>query len=141
MKVEKTTRTVEEISGYRADDGSWFRTEEECKVYEETAKMVVFRMIKDKMVKKTTIFNLLTEGNDDDDVEIFDVDSLETVELLNRYTALNTYDKQIVFTADMVGKKILLFWNYDHDWCSCKGSIDDLLANIKKNYEEVIAQE
>lgn len=141
MKVQKVTKTVEEIKGYIADDGSWFRTEEECLKYEETAKMVVFKMIKDKMVKKTTIYNLFGVGNDDDDVEIFDVDSIETVELLNRYTALNTYDKKIVFGADMVGKKIILAWNYDRDWCECHGSIDDLLATIKKNFESVLAQE
>ena len=97
-------------------------------------------MVKDKMIAKTTVYNLLGDGNDDCDAEIFDVDSLETVELLNRYTAINTYDKQVEFTADMVGKKIILVWSYDRDWCCCKGTIDDLLAKIKKNFEDALAQ-
>lgn len=141
MRVDKITKTVEEVRGYYADDGTWFKTEDECRKYEETAKIVVLKMVKDKMIAKTTVYNLLNEGDCDCDVEIFNVDSLETVELLNRYTAINTRENQVEFTADMVGKKIILIWNYDRDWCCCRGSIDDLLAKIKKNYEEVLAQE
>ena len=140
MRADKITRTIEEVRGYYADDGTWFKTEEECQKYEETAKMVVFKMIKDKIVAKTTILDLFGEGEDYADVDIYNVDSVDTVELLNRYVAMNTYDKQVVFTTDMVGKKIILAWNYDHDWCKCYGTIEDLLGGIKQKYEEKISQ-
>ena len=142
MRENKITRTIEEINGYYADDGTWFREKEECQKYEETAKMVVYKMIKDKMIAKTNIYALLTEGNEDDEVEIYNVDSIETVELLNRYIALTTYDKKSdLITTEMIGKKIIIFWSYDRDWCWCKGSIEDLLNTIKENYNRLFNKE
>lgn len=141
MRENKITRTVEEVNGYYADDGTWFREKDECKKYEESAKMVVFKMIKDKMIAKTNIYNLLGEGSEDDAVEIFKVDSLETVELLNRYTTLSTYDKTAPFASDMIGKDIIIQWNYERDWCYCHDTIDDLLLKIKGNYEKAISKE
>ena len=141
MRENRVTKTVEEVNGYYADDGQWFRTKEECMNYEESAKMVVFKMIKDKLIAKTTVLDFLDEGSSDDEVEIFKVDSLETVELLNRYTSLSTYDKLILFTSDMVGKDIILVWNYDRDYCWCHGSIDDYLENIRKKYDKLFSEE
>ena len=141
IREDKVTKTVEEVRGYYADDGQWFRTKEECEKYEETAKMVVFKMIKEKMVAKTNVYALLGEGSEEEDVEIFNVDSLKTVELLNRYTSLNTYDKHVLFTSEMVGKNIIIFWSYEHDWCYCHGTIDDLILKIKENYEGLFPKE
>lgn len=139
MKENKITRTIEEVNGYIADDGTWFRTKEECQKYEESAKMVLFSMIKEKIIAKTNIYHLFHEGNEDDDVEIFNIDSLETAELLNRYISLYTYDKKAdLIKTDMVGKKIIICWSYDRDYCWSKGTIEDLLNNIKERYEKVV---
>ena len=142
MKVQKITRTIEEINGYIADDGTWFKREEDCKEYEASAKMVVYNMVKEKMIGKTSIYGLLGEGDEDCDVEIFSVDSVNTLELLNRYVYLYTYDKkENLITTDMIGHKIIICWSYDKDYCWCKGSIEDVLNDIKANYEKAINKE
>lgn len=139
MKEQIIEKVVKEVNGYIADDGTWFRTKEECQKYEESAKMVLFNMVKDKIIAETNIYNLLHEGNDDDGVEIYNVDSLETLELLNRYIMLSTYDKKKdLFKTDMIGKKIIVFWSYDRDYCWSKGTIEDLLNGIKERYDKVV---
>ena len=139
MREQKFTRTIEEINGYIADDGTWFRNKSDCIAYEESVKMVAFNMVKEKMIVKSSIYGLLEEGSEEDDVEIYNVDSLNTVELLNRYIYLYTYDKKAdLIKTDMIGKQIIICWNYDRDCCWCKGTIDDLLNNIKERYNRLI---
>lgn len=139
MKEQKITRTIEEVNGYIADDGTWFKNQGECIAYEESAKMVAFNMAKEKLIAKTNIYSLVNEGDEDCDVEIYNVDSVNTVELLNRYIYLYTYNKVAnLISTDMIGKKIIICWNYDKDCCWCKGSIEDLINEIKKNYDKII---
>lgn len=141
MRENKITKQVEEINGYYADDGTWFRDKEQCQKYEESAKMVAFKMVQDKLMKKITVYDLLNEGSEEEDVEIYNVDTTETAGMINRYISLATYDKQVPIKTDMVGKIILVHWSYDKDWCECLGTIDDYLAKIKAGYEEMMAQE
>ncbi len=142
MRENKITRTIEEVNGYIADDGTWFRTKEECQKYEESAKMVLFNMVKDKLVGKTNIYHLLEEGCEDCDAEIYSVDSMKTLELLNRYFSLSTFHSQKnVVSTDMIGKNIIIFWDYDRDVCWSRGTIDDLLNEIRNRYEKVINKE
>ena len=139
MKEQKITRTIEEVNGYIADDGTWFKNKEQCLEYEASAKMVVYNMVKEKMIGKTDIQNLFGEGDPDSDVEIFLVDSMNTLELLNRYVYLYTYDKkENLVPTDMIGKKIIFCWSYDKDYCWCKGTIEDVLKEIRESYEKVI---
>ena len=139
MKEQKITRTIEEVNGYIADDGTWFKNKEQCLEYEASAKMVVYNMVKEKMIGKTDIQNLFGEGDPDSDVEIFLVDSMNTLELLNRYVYLYTYDKkENLVSTDMIGKKIIICWSYDKDYCWCKGTIEDVLKEIRESYEKVI---
>ena len=139
MREQIIEKVVKEVNGYIADDGTWFKYKEECEKYEESAKMVLFSMIKEKMIAETNIYGLIHEGSEDDGVEIYNVDSLETVELLNRYIMLNTYEKKKdLFKTDMIGKKIIVCWSYDRDYCWSKGTIEDLLNEIKERYDKVV---
>ena len=138
-QVEKVTK--ETVITYEASDGRIFKSEEECKKYEETAKMVVYNMIQQNLIGKTNIYDLFGEGNQDELVEIYRIDSLEIVELLNRYISLTTYNKEArnIITNDMVGKDIILCWSYDMEWCWTHESIDDLCNDIRKSYMSTIS--
>ena len=138
MKEQIITREVKEVNGYIADDGTWFKQKEDCIQYEESAKMVLFQMVKDKMIGKTTELGLFDVGYEDNDVEIYRVDSLQTLELLNRYTYVTSYDKTTLFTSDMIGKDVIICWNYDRDACWCKGTIDDIINDIKNTYNRIL---
>ena len=147
MKRNEIKRTVEEVVRveYIAEDGQVFYNEEECLKYEESAKMTAFGMVKDKLLKRTNIYTLLREGHEDEDVEIWKVDSLETVELLNKYLRLcyrsSNKPTENPIKNDMVGKEVLVFWSYDRDWFIVHEDISAYLVEIRRRYEEIMTQE
>ena len=139
-QVEKVTK--ETVITYEASDGRIFKSEEECKKYEETAKkMVIYNRIQQNLIGKTNIYDLFGEGSQDEVVEIYRIDSLEIVELLRQYISLTMGVKEAknIITNDMIGKDIILCWNYDLGWCWTHESIDDLCNNIRKSYMSIIS--
>lgn len=141
-KIEMEKVIKEKIITYQADDGTIFDNLEECKKYEETAKMVAYGMIKDKKIADTTVYDFLDNGADDEVIEVWHIDTVETAELLNRYLKLATEDKSnahLIETAD-VGKDIIIQWSYDREYCWSLGSIEDYIEKIRKNYDKMIEQ-
>ena len=143
MKKIETEKVIKEkVITYQADDGTIFDSLEECKKYEETAKMVAYGMIKDKKIADESIYDLLDNGADDEPIEVWHIDTVETAELLNRYLKLATEyksDANLIETAD-VGKDIIIQWSYDREYCWSLGSIEDYIEKIRKNYDKMIEQ-
>ena len=46
---------------------------------------------------------------------------------------------QKVIGEEYIGKVILLTWDYDHQYSYCVGTIDDVIARIRKVYYATIA--
>lgn len=137
MKVNKITKTVEEVVRveYVAEDGEVFRSEEECKKYEESALFVVSRQL-----KRMTKIDVIPQQYINDDlpydntVEIFDIQTGNDLENLRRYLYLKArkhgasensinecftavgHREDYVFDNVTIGHEVMIFWNYDEDW-------------------------
>ena len=140
MKVNevKKTKTVEEVVRveYIAEDGQVFRSEEECKKYEESALFAISKELKRLEVKKYVSHNDINDScSDDERVEIFDIQTGKDLENLRRYlyltlkkhgasdstvkecfTSEDGKRKNHVFDSVTIGHEVLIFWNYDNDW-------------------------
>ena len=138
MRENRITRTIEEVNGYYAEDGQWFKDKAECEKYEQSAKMVLYGMLKDNRIGITNAYALFENGCEDDPVEIYNIDSEITRERLNRYIILETRYNQNLITADMIGETIILQWGYDKEYCYCHGTIEDVLNDIKERYDKVV---
>ena len=136
MKKVTKTQTTEHIY-YEAIDGTLFSNEEECRKYEKSAEVVLYGMIKDKVVGITTPYGLLGTGYDDNLIYIYKVDSMETLELLNRYIYLKT-EIECLLNENMIGKDVLVEWSYDEDGARYYGSIEDYCTWIKTQYSECL---
>lgn len=142
MKEQIITREVKEVNGYIADDGTWFKHKDDCQRYEESAKMVVRAMIKEKIVGTCSQYELLGGGCDDIDIEFFNIDSMETLELANRYAKLAGYSgERLMFKTEDIGKIVGIEWDYDHIDCWRFGNIDEVIENIRKQYKKKILKE
>ena len=135
MKKVTKTKTTEQIY-YEAIDGTLFSNEEECRKYEKSAKVVLYGMIKDKVVGITTPDDLCGIGYDNP-LYIYKVDSMETLELLNRYIYLKT-EKECLLNENMIGKNVLVEWNDDEDWACTHGSVEEFCSLIKTQYFECL---
>ena len=63
MKAITNVKTVEEIVGYEACDGTRFTTKEECQKYENTAEAVIKGRFKKLVVKEMVGSDITHCGN------------------------------------------------------------------------------
>ncbi len=160
----KKTRTIEEVvrTEYVAEDGVVFYNEEECKKYEESALFAVSKKLKKLNKKWASIYELIENGCEEDELEIFDVQTEEDLDNLRRYLYLKAMkngasEKSIkeCFTSDgehrvdfvfdnvTIGHEVLIFWAYDNDWFWVykDGSLDGYFSWIRDRFNKIIASE
>ena len=162
IKKTETIETVVRVE-YVAEDGTIFYNEEECKAYEESALFVVSNKLKRLTKKWASQSSLLDNCRDEEEVEIFDVQTMEDLENLRRYLFLKALKngasekyiqecftsvdgikrKDFVFDNVTIGHEVLVFWGYDLDWFWVygDGSLDGYFNYVRTNYAKLIAPE
>ena len=162
MKKNEIKRTIEEVVRveYIAEDGQVFYNEEECKKYEESALFAVSKKLKKINTKAVSIYDLLENGCEEDELEIFDVQTEEDLDNLRRYlylkatkngagektikecfTSESGMRKDFVFDGVTAGHEVLIFWAYDQDWFWVykDGSLEGYFSWIRDKYNKIIA--
>lgn len=143
MTEVKVTRTVEEVTGYKAIDGTYFRDVEECKKYEESAKCVAFAKVKEYRICRISEYDLFDAGCDDREYDIFRVENEKVFDDIMMYIASKIYSPDsympdfIKRKNDFIGKEMIVRWSYDEDWC-CIQKLDDILKEITESYTKAI---
>ena len=156
------TKTIEEVVRveYIAEDGQVFYNEEECKKYEESALFAVSKKLKKLNTKWVSIYDLNEEGCEENEIEIFDVQTEEDLYNLRRYLylkatkngakdkyiqdAFTSVDgvtrKDFVFDGVTIGHEVLIFWSYDGDWFWVykDGSLEGYFSWIREKYTKII---
>lgn len=164
MKINeiKRTETIEKVVRveYIAEDGMVFYSEEECQAYEESALFVVSNKLKRLNNKWASIYDLIENGCEEDELEIFDVQTEEDLENLRRYLYLKAMKngasdkcikdaftspdgikrKDFVFDSVTIGHEVLIFWSYEGDWfwVHKDGSLEGYLSWIRDKYTKII---
>ena len=161
MKKNEIKRTVEEVVRveYIAEDGTVFYDEAEAKKYEESALFVVSNKLK-RLSNGASICDLIEEGCDENELEIFDVQTKEDLDNLRRYLYLKAMKngasdktikdaftssdgisrKDFVFDGVTKGHEVLIFWSYENDWFWVykDGSLDGYFSWLKEKYTKII---
>lgn len=117
MKTITNVKTVEEIVGYEACDGTRFKTKEECQKYENTAEAVIKGRFKKLVVKEMAGIDITNEGSAyvgagiEEDwyyalVEIKDENDLKAAQM---YHTLEGYKSgKYGFDETMIGKRVIV---------------------------------
>ena len=158
----KKTETIEKVVSveYIAEDGTVFYNEEECKKYEESALFAVSSKVKRLTTKWTSQYDFNDAYSEDQELEIFDVQTEEDLENLRRYLYLKAMKngasekyikdaftspdgikrKDYVFDNVTIGHEVLIFWGYDADWFWVygDGSIEGYCKWVKERYNKII---
>lgn len=161
MRKNEIKRTVEEVVRveYIAEDGAIFRDEAECKKYEESALFAVSKRLKKLNTKWTGQNDFNGNNYDEDEVEIFDVQTDDDLENLRRYLYLKAMQNgasestiktcftsedgartDYVFDNVTVGHEVIIFWSYELDWFRVykDGSLDGYFSWVRDNYNKII---
>lgn len=136
--IENKREVTDKREMYFAIDGVGFSNPDECREYEDALKTVLKVKLKDNLIKKTTEDCLHDDiGNGDHDLEIYDITSEKVANDLSMYIALMCYDTNKSDFTKYVGQKLIVAWNYDHDYCWWY-TIDGLVKQITENYEKLM---
>ena len=162
MKKNEIKRTIEEVVRveYIAEDGTTFRDEAECRKYEESALFAISRKLKKLNGKWASQYDLIEQGCEEDELEIFDVQTDEDLDNLRRYLYLKALNngasdksikdaftsddgrrKDFVFDSVTIGHEVLIFWSYENDWFWVygDGSLDGYFNWLRNKYTKIIA--
>lgn len=107
----KTTRTIEEITGYYAEDGKYFKDKAECEKHEQTAKMVIYNDFKRLIVGGDTfaecnIWERFGYGGEEYELAVIEIKDKEDLRIANMYGEINK--KGTPLTEDVIGKRVLI---------------------------------
>jgi hypothetical protein len=161
MRKHEIKRTIEEVVRveYITEDGQVFYNEAEARKYEESALFAVSKKLKRLCGKWTSIYDLIESGCDEDELEIFDVQTEEDLDNLRRYLYLkavhngasekNVYEcftsdngnrKDFVFDGVTAGHEVMVFWSYDNDWFWVyrDGSLEGYFDWLRDRYTKII---
>ena len=153
MEKREVKRTVEEVVRveYVAEDGTVFRNEDECRKYEESALFVVRQRLKRLNKKYASQYSLFDSGYDDNEIEIFDIQTQEDLDNLKKYLHLTLsmhksyHVKGCLEYFDNVttGHEVIVFWGCDKDWCNTfgDGSLEAYIDVLRENYRKIVNPE
>ena len=164
MRTNEIKKTVEQVVRieYVAEDGQIFYSADECKKYEESALFVVSKQLKRLHTKDISVYSLLDEGSEEDEVEIFDIQTDEDLVNLKRYLYLKAIHNgasekyintcftsedgkrnEYVFDGVTKGHEVIICWNYDRDhfWVYRDGSIEGYLSYLRDRMTKLITPE
>jgi len=117
MKAITNVKTVEEIVGYEACDGTRFTTKEECQKYENTAEAVIKDRFKKLVVKEMEGIDITSEGGAyvgagvEEDwyyalVEIKDENDLKAAQMYHALEGCRS--GKYGFDETMIGKRVIV---------------------------------
>lgn len=156
MRVNEVrkTETIEKLirTEYIAEDGTIFRSDEECKKYEESALFAVSKQLKrldgDSFKNGgSSEYDIYSECSDEFLVEIFNAETEKDIENIRRYVYLKALSNSSHINKSDVdlpnitaGHEIIIHWSYDEDscWTIGNGSIDAFCDYIRDNLMSLI---
>ena len=116
----KKVQKIEEVITYEAYDGTVFKTEEQCKKYEETARAVIEKafyslMIHERPFPECGIFEDFGYGSEEFEMAVIDIKDVNDLEIANRYFAFHQGTNPRLIGAEYIGKRVLVNMGYVYD--------------------------
>lgn len=136
-----------------------FYDKNEAELYETSALFAASKSLKRLSPVSLSQFSLDDNRSEDEDLEIFDVQTEEDLINLKRYLYLalrrngaapneieycfeskDGLRNNFVFSGVTPGHEVLIFWGYekDHFWVYNDGSLEGYFKYIRENYEKIL---
>lgn len=140
MKAITVEKTIQEITGYEADDGTWFRTEEECKKYEASAAFAAEKAAKQCKIKETDA-DCAFAGYCccyEDEVSVYDIKDAHALHVVNTYLASLNRSNELI-PPEKIGHKVCIQRYYGDDYVFVRGTRIDMELQFSKLMDKLFA--
>ena len=125
--METLKRQVDEIYGYKAWDGVFFKSADECKAYEESARSVAAKAAKTYEKKRMPTYDLTPFSGSDDAVVVYDIPDGTALQIVNTFLHLLNSDNTPIDPV-YVGSKVATLQPAYDDYVYVLGSYEELIA-------------
>lgn len=148
--MEILKRTVEEVYGYKAMDGTMFSSEEECKEYEKSALMAAYSNFCDcasESYNGSSFHDQFCIGYEDD-VRVVDIKDANILQIVNTYLKSRSRYCDAIPTKYIGTKCLISLW--EDDGCAVIGTrkeMEDVFSELldgvfgKKEVQEVVTDD
>lgn len=134
--MEKVIReSIQYLDRWLSVDGKEFKSEEDCKMWEESYKGTISAGFNQLNKKKVFSSELGLIEDYDYEIYILKIKNLEDLVLLNAWTKINVYESAVIST-EFIGEVIYLNLGYDRE-CMTYGKFSDHIEYILKNAENI----
>ena len=151
MKEIKRERKIEEVTGYEAFDGKWFKEKEECEKYERSAYGVIAKEFESLFVgerfAECNIWEEYGYGSEEFEMAVIYIKDANDLHIANKYYELTYNGNNKLIGTEYIGKKVLvnLGCSYDRYAPPCPRTMEDLMkafeSNLMNFFEHVIEAE
>lgn len=141
MKEIKRERKIEEVTGYEAFDGKWFKEKEECEKYERSAYGVIAKEFESLFVRERfaecSIWEEYGYGSEEFEMAIIYIKDANDLHTANKYYELVSNGGCKLIGTEYIGKKILvnLGYSYDRYVPPCPRTMEDLMRAFESNLD------
>ena len=139
-QMKELTKEVvtKEITGYEAEDGTVFRTREECEKYEHTSECVIkaaFEKLVIAQNSECSLFDGYGCGSEEWRIVLIHINNAEELKTANMYSQISIYHDNR-FDESHTGKEIIVGVGDSYDtYCWVYGTIDELAARFMNDIE------
>lgn len=146
MKEIKTTRVIEEVTAYEADDGTRFKTADECKKYENSAHYAIYNQFLGLAISEPfpecDIFENFGYGSEEYNLAIVDIKDEKDLKIANMFAEMQVPDargneKKLRFDSSRIGQRLLVGIGCDYNEnCYIYGTQEELIEKFKHDIEK-----
>ena len=140
MKEIKTTKMIEEVTGYEAFDGKWFKEKEECEKYERSAYGVITKEFEqlfiDKRFAECQIWENFGYGSEEYELAVIEIKDENDLNIANKYYELVTKGTAAkLIGKEYIGKRVLVSLGYKFDRFvePCPWTVEELKEQFEKD--------
>ena len=115
-KIETKIQNEQTLIRYKAADGTFFDSKEECEAYEKTYKCAVKKLVENISIKHGSEYSLFEMGSDEN--ETFFVKPKGEFDILhiNMLLSMCKVGQQGLLSSEAVGRPLFVTLNYEEDW-------------------------
>lgn len=128
--MKEIKRTIEEVTGYEANDGTWFRHKEECERYEQGAFMAAKIAAKALAVNEKGVDDVAPfTGCCEERIVTYDIKTAADLQVLNTWLELE-YRRGDKVDPKYIGKRVAIQYWIDNGHFVL-GTREDIEENFK----------
>ena len=136
MKGLTRERVITEVTGYEANDGTWFRTKEECEKYEGSAREAISTQFRKLMLEEPfsecCIYESFGYGSEEYMMCVIEIKNENDLKIATMYQNEIDPTSSTKFDSSMIGKRLLISLGDCYDnICYINGTMSDMCKKFK----------